>query len=150
MFRTGILANPDVIGLVLLIQNKQRELEMVPERWSVFPILKISVYESVYFWLTKNTLYVRGKLVLPLMHTKALSASISSLPCTCYRLDYTPLKLVVKQPLLIQDECKTQVNSIMEQNTQTATGPVCHWVAGCRKTWAGAEPYGSKDYPGNS
>lgn len=36
MFKTGILVNPDVIGLMLLIQNKQREFVMLTEGWSVF------------------------------------------------------------------------------------------------------------------
>jgi len=48
MFKTGIPVNPDVIGLVLLIQNKQREFVMLAnERLSVFLYL-----ESVCLFLT--------------------------------------------------------------------------------------------------
>lgn len=70
---------------------------MLTERWSVFLFWKpLFMKASAYFWLSKNTQYFRQPLVLSLMHSDALSASISSLPCTCHGLDYSPLQVVAK------------------------------------------------------
>lgn len=105
---------------------------MLTERWSVFLYWNpLFMKMSAYFWLTKNTLYFRRPLVLPLAYTNALSASISSLPCNCYGLDYTPLKLVAKTTAShsgwMQNPSKLHYGAECS-NSQRSSVPVGGWL----------------------
>lgn len=131
LFKTDILVNSDITGLVLLIQSKKRAFVMLTERWSVSLFWKpLFMTVSTYFWLSNNTQYFR-QLVLSLMHSNALSAFISSLPCTCYGLDYTPLKVVPKITAAHSGWMKnpSELHSGAEcSNSQRSSMPVGGWL----------------------
>lgn len=109
MITLSILAGPDssqrqsilfswitVICKWIVHSDKQWKFVMLTDRWSVFLHWK-TLCESVCLFLTYQKYPLcQATTCTPIMHKNALSEFVNSLPCTCYRLDYIPLKLVAK------------------------------------------------------